>query len=289
MLEGIHLLPAVIFHIFVVVAFWIDAKWHRHVSWKAACLWSLFWIGSALVFACYVGASRSLEDAKIFLAAYVLEKSLSLDNVFVFWLILQKWRIPVNEQHRVLMWGIWGAIVMRCVMITLGVQLVRTWHSSLWYFGIFLLLTGLYTLLKGGSHSMQEEVKPVSYPRWLDKSTHVFWHRGRPTLLLGALVSIEWSDVIFAVDSVPAIFGLTQDVFLIYTSNIMAILGLRSLYGVLQVAAEKLTYISYAVGSILTLVGLKMMGVIVLGPLQAIVMTLSIVLVSILASLFHKK
>lgn len=256
------------------MAFFVDLRWRRSTSLQSALKWSTFWVVLALFFAGYVGFVRGISDATTFVAAYVLEKSLSLDNIFVFWMIFQRWQIPSECQHRVLMWGIIGAIVMRIIMITLGVHVVKTWHSALLCFGLFLLLMGFYTLVT--AHKPRG-IKQGVTPKWVSLNTQCFWFDGKPTVLLMALLCIEWSDVVFAVDSVPAIFGLTQDVFIIYTSNIMAILGLRSLYDVLQYGADRMKYLPYGIGVILCIVGLKMLGVVVLSPVQAIVLTLTIV------------
>lgn len=268
------LVSLVIFHIILVVAFFVDLYWRRSASLQSALRWSAFWVLHALLFAGYVGVTRGISDATTFTAAYVLEKSLSLDNIFVFWMIFQRWNIPSQCQHRVLMWGVVGAIVMRIIMITLGMHAVRTWHSALWFFGLFLILTGLYTLVTAHKPRTVTQTLP---PKWVSSNTQYFWFDGKPTILLMALLCVEWSDVVFAIDSVPAIFGLTQDVLIIYTSNIMAILGLRSLYDVLQYGADRVKYLPYGIGAILCIVGLKMLGLVVLSPLQAIVLTLTIV------------
>lgn len=274
----------ILFHVLVVLALIVDVKLRRSVSLRSALGWSVFWITLALGFAVYVGYARSWPDATTFLAAYILEKSLSLDNVFVFWVIFQRWNIPSIDQHRVLMWGVAGAIVMRALMITLGAQVVRAWHGVLLIFGLFLIATGVYVVAT--AHKSKTNRAPASFN--VDKissNTQHFWYQGKPTVLLMALMCVEWSDVVFALDSVPAIFGLTQDVFIIYTSNILAILGLRALYEVLQHAAGRMHYLPYGIGFILVVVGLKMLGIIALSPVHAIVLTLAAITASVVASL----
>lgn len=270
-----------LFHAVLAVAFVVDMVWRKASTWISICLWSLLWIGMAMLMAIHIYFARGSGDAQIFLAAYVLEKSLSLDNVFVFWLIFNKWGIPWQAQHRVLMWGVCGAIFMRGIMITVGVHLIQKWHSVLWIFGFFLLLAGAYTLCTAKSHRLESTTKPLTLPSWVSPCTHTFWSQGRPTVLLAALVCVEWSDVVFAIDSVPAIFGFTQDPFLIYTSNIMAILGLRALYELMQAASERMAYLPYAAGCILMIVGLKMLGLIHLSPMQATSVTIGILVFSI--------
>lgn len=275
------------FHLFVVVAFIIDLRYRRSSELKENIRWSLFWLAVGLCFALFVGSTRGTADATTYLAAYILEKSLSLDNVFVFWLIFERWGIPSHAQHRVLMWGVVAAIIMRAIMITVGVKIIHAWHGVLFLFGFFLIATGLYTIAT--AYKPRSNVSKINVnPNRISSNVHSFWHDGKPTVLLGALVCIEWSDVVFAIDSVPAIFGLTQDAFLIYTSNILAILGLRSLYDVIQHATRHVQYLPYGVGLILAIVGLKMLGIIALSALQAVILTLTIIGVSFLASLYKK-
>lgn len=277
-----------LFHILVFLALILDLRLRKNESFSSALKWSAFWVALGFLFAGYVWASRGSQDAMVFVAAYVLEKSLSLDNVFVFWLIFQRWNIPPRSQPRVLMWGIVSAIVMRGIMITAGVKIIQTWHSVLILFGLFLLATGLYTIAVAHKPKKETKHKDIDTSR-ISRNTDKFWYEGKPTVLLGALVCIEWSDLVFAVDSVPAIFGLTQDIFIIYTSNVMAILGLRSLYAVLQYATWSMHYLSYGIGVILTVIGLKMLKVVELSPFQAIAFTLTVIVITFLASYKKQK
>lgn len=275
------------FHLFVLVAFAVDLRKRYASNLKDNIRWSIFWFAIGISFSFFIAITRGTTDATTYLAAYVLEKSLSLDNVFVFWLIFQRWGVPAEAQHRVLMWGVMGAIFMRAIMITVGVKIIQAWHGVIVLFGFFLIATGLYTIAT--AYKPRNKVSKINInPHRISSNMQNFWHDGKPTILLGALVCIEWSDVVFAIDSVPAIFGLTQDAFIIYTSNVLAILGLRSLYDVIQHATRHIQYLPYGIGLILTIVGLKMLGIISLSALQAVTLTLAIIGASFLASWFKK-
>src|ERR1044071_6579332 len=218
------------------------------VSIREAVTWSAVWIGLAALFNILVyvwfGATAGLE----FLTGYLIEKALAVDNIFVFAVIFSYFAVPVAYQHRVLFWGILGALVLRAIFIVLGAALLQKFHWVIYLFGAFLILTGIKLLLQG-----DDEIHPERNPvfrlfKRMVRSVSEY-HDGRffvskngkryATPLLLVLVSVEVTDVIFALDSIPAIFVVTSDPFIVYTSNIFAILGLRSLYFLLAGVMHK--------------------------------------------------
>jgi tellurite resistance protein TerC len=252
----------------VCISISIDLLAHRgdHVdSRRRALVWSIGWIVLALGFNAFVAYRFGLDAGEQFLAAYLLEKSLSVDNLFVFLLVFSALRIPVTEQRRVLTWGILGAVVTRGVLIFVGAAAVHRWHSLLWVFGALLVIAAVKLL---------REAEPTSENRllrWLER--HVPWTprldghrfvtrvRGRlvATPLLLALVAIELTDIVFAIDSVPAAFAVTEEPFIIYSSNLFAILGLRALYVVLAGALAELRYLRYGLAAVLAFAGGKLL------------------------------
>ncbi|MBI4787714.1 MAG: TerC family protein [Chloroflexi bacterium] len=260
------------FNLFVLLLLAIDlGVFHRHahaVSLKEALAWSAVWITLALLFNAGVYYFRGSETALEFFTGYLIEKSLSVDNLFVFVLIFSTFSVPAASQHRVLFWGILGALVMRGTLILVGAALLEQFHWILYLFGAFLVLTGIRIAIHP-----DDEPHPEKNPllallrRFLPLSTHYekdrFFvrHGGKllATPLLLVLVVVESTDLVFAVDSIPAIFGVTQDPFVVYTSNVFAILGLRALYFVFAGVANKLYYLKLGLGAILTFVGVKML------------------------------
>jgi tellurite resistance protein TerC len=238
------------------------------VGFKEALSWTGVWVTLAGLFGAgvwhWAGPQKGLE----FFTGYLIEYSLSADNVFVFVLIFSYFAVPPPWQHKVLFWGVLGALVMRLVMIGLGVVLIRQFGWILYVFGAFLLITGFKMVF-----GKQEEIHPERNPvvRWFRKLVPVTagYHRdqflarmdGRrvATPLLVVLVCIEVSDLVFAVDSIPAIFAVTLDPFIVYTSNVFAILGLRSLYFVLAGMVNKFHYLKTGLGVVLAFVGVKML------------------------------
>jgi tellurite resistance protein TerC len=256
---------------FVVVMLALDlGVFHRkdhEVKAKEALGWSVFWVSLALVFNLGVwhwfGSQRGVE----FLSAYLIEKSLSVDNVFVFVVIFGALGIPSMYQHRVLFWGILSALVLRGAMILAGAALLARFHWLMYVFGAFLLLTGVKLLWAGGQASHPEESPVYKLLRRLVPSSprldgnHFFTREGGrwlATPLFMALMLVEVSDVIFAVDSIPAVFAVTSDPFIVFTSNVFAILGLRSLYFLLAGVVHKFRYLKPALAVILMFVGVKM-------------------------------
>lgn len=271
--------PWVAFNLLVVILLALDLfvfnrKAHA-ISFREAIGWSIFWIGLAMVFNMLLIPWRGYDDALKFSAGYLLEKSLSVDNLFVFLLLFTYFQVPAKFQHRVLFWGIIGAIVMRIIFILAGVALINHLHWVLFVFGGFLILTGIKMAFKNeeGMHPEQNPVvrlmrriMPISPPT--DDGKFFTLHNGKrmATPLFVVLIAIETTDVIFAIDSVPAVIGVIRDpvtghsdAFLAYSSNIFAILGLRALYFALAGLLEKFHYLHFGLAAILIFVGIKML------------------------------
>lgn len=260
------------FFTFVIVMLCLDLfvfhKINKTVKVKEALLWSLFWISLAIVFNVgiyyIVGKTKALE----FLTGYLIEESLSVDNLFVFILIFGFFKIESKYQHKILFWGIIGAIIMRAVFIFAGVALIHRFNWVMYIFGAFLLYTGIKMLFE----KEEDEYNPNKnffirgfkkiFPVTNDMSQPHFFIRTNKILYATpffiALLVIEASDLIFAVDSIPAVLSVSKDPFIVYTSNIFAILGLRSLYFALNGIMSFFHYLKYALSGILTFIGLKM-------------------------------
>lgn len=236
-------------------------------SRRRSLAWSIGWILVALAFNAFVAHRFGAEAGEQFLAAYLLEKSLSVDNLFVFLLVFSALQIPAREQRRVLTWGIAGAIVMRGALIFAGAAAVRHWHALLWVFGGILIVAAV-KLLRGTAHAHAQDSRLL---RWLERRVpwtgrldgHRFVTRagGRlvATPLLLALIVIELTDIVFAIDSVPAAFAVTEEPFLIYSSNLFAMLGLRALYIVLAGALAGLRYLRHGLAAVLAFAGGKLL------------------------------
>ena len=247
------------------------AVFHRHSkheSTRRALLWSLVWVGLGLSFSLFVGVVRGHDAALAYLTAYLIEESLSVDNLFVFLALFTYFGVAAEHQHRVLFWGIVGAIVFRGLFIFTGVALINRFHWVIYVLGLVLVATRAKLGL-GGAEEVHPERNVVV--RWasrvlpMEKSFHgerfaVRTEGGRRfTPLLLVLLAIESTDVMFAVDSVPAVLAVSRDAFVIYTSNIFAVLGLRALYFVLAGALRSLRLLRPALAIILVLVGVKML------------------------------
>ena len=257
---------------FVIAMLAVDlGVFHRKahaVGFREALSWSLVWIGLALLFNLGVwwrfGAERGIQ----FLTGYLIEKSLSVDNIFVFVVIFTALGIPALYQHRVLYWGILSALVMRAAMIFAGSAMLARFHWLIYVFGAFLILTGIKLFLQRKKESDPEHGWGMRLVRRLVPSTqrldgHHFFTREQgkrvATPLFMALVLVEITDVIFAVDSIPAIFAITSDPFLVFTSNVFAILGLRALYFCLAGLIDKFRYLKASLIAVLLFVGVKML------------------------------
>ena len=293
------------FGVFVLAMLALDlGVFHRKghvVGFKEAVGWTAAWVGLALLFNlglwAYAGHERALE----FFTGYLIEYSLSADNVFVFALIFSYFRVPAPWQHKVLFWGILGALVMRLLMIFLGTELVLHFKWMLYVFGGFLVVTGLKMLL---SRDERPNLERNWIARWLRKALPVTpeYHEDRfliratgrwmATPLLLVLACIELSDLLFAVDSLPAIFGVTLDPFIIYTSNVFAILGLRSLYFVLARALHLFHYLKPGLAVVLMFVGAKMLLTHTawkIGTLPALLVVAGVMTVAIVASILRPR
>jgi len=240
----------------------------RTISVKEALVWTGVWISLSLLFNLGVYHWFGAQSALEFLTGYVIEKALSVDNIFVFIVVFSVFAVPSQYQHRVLFWGILGALVMRALFIVLGAALIQRFHWIMYVFGAFLVYTGIKLLTQ--SH---EEVHPEKNPlfrlfrRFVPSVSE--YHGSRfivvkdgaryATPLLLVLVAIEATDILFAVDSIPAIFAVTTDPFIVYTSNIFAILGLRALYFALAGMMEKFHYLKVGLALVLSFVGIKML------------------------------
>ncbi len=235
---------------------------------KEAGVWVAVWVALALVFAAGLHVYAGREVALTFLTGYVIEESLSADNIFVMVLIFEYFRVPKSLQHRVLFYGILGALVMRGVFIAAGSALVSNFHWVLYIFGALLVVTGIRMAVKGDDEFEGNDnpvVKLVRRYLPISKDFHgkhffiVEAGRRIATPLLLVLILVEFTDLIFAVDSIPAIFGVTTDPFLVFTSNIFAVMGLRSLYFLLAAVVDKFHLLKYGLALILTFIGSKML------------------------------
>jgi tellurite resistance protein TerC len=262
----------VIFGVVVATMLALDlGVFHRKahtVRGREAAIWSVVWISVALLFNLGIyfrsGSDRGLE----FFQAWLIEKALSVDNLFVFLAAFSFFAVPENLQHRVLFWGILGALVTRGLFIAVGAVLLAAFHWVTYIFGVFLVLTAV-RLLFGGDEEVRPEKNPVlilfrrfvrSTPNY-DGPHFLVRHGGKlfATPLLTVLVVIEATDVVFAVDSIPAVFGVTRDVFIVYTSNIFAVLGLRALTFLVARLVQRLRYLKVGLALVLAFVGAKML------------------------------
>lgn len=275
-------------------------KKSHEVKIKEALIWSAVWIGLALIFNLGLYFARGSDVALRFLAGYVLEKSLSVDNLFVFLLIFSYFRVAPQYQHKVLFWGIIGALVMRAVFIAAGVTLINRFHWVIYIFGVFLIYTGIKLALE-----KDKEIHPDQNPllklfrRFMGvtetyEDGQFFVKRAGKWLatpLFIVLIVVETTDVVFAVDSIPAILAITTDPFIVYSSNVFAILGLRALYFALAGLMNLFHYLHYGLAFILVFVGTKMIvsshyKIPISIALGVILLTL---VVSVLASLMFPK
>lgn len=262
----------ILFHVFVVAMLALDlGVFHRtahEIRVREALLWSGVWIVLALGFAGLIYAWRGGDPALQFLTGYVIEKSLSVDNLFVFLLVFHYFKVPTRDQHRVLFWGIVGAMVMRAVFILAGIALIERFHWLIYVFGVFLIYSGIKIALDKDKEIHPERNPVLRLFRRLVPTTpdyvghHLFTRiDGKlfATPLFLVLLVIETTDVVFAVDSIPAILAISKDPFIVYTSNIFAILGLRSLYFALAGMMALFHYLHYGLALVLVFVGTKML------------------------------
>ncbi len=246
----------------------IFKRHEKEISIKESLTWTFVWIGLAMIFNFGVYKILGETHAYEFLTCFVLEKSLSIDNIFVMTIIFGYFKVGAHLQHRVLFWGILGALVMRIIFILGGVSLIEHFHFILYFFGAFLIYTGIKMLFAGHQEIDPEKDFVYRMSKKYFKMTPHFsganffvklegaWHM---TPLFLVLMIIESTDVIFALDSIPATLSVTKDPFIAYTSNIFAILGLRSLYFAFAGVVSLFRFLSYALSSVLVFIGLKML------------------------------
>lgn len=249
------------------------------ISSKEALAWTIVWIAVSCAFAGWLyweiahnqAYGHELAKTKVmeYFTGYVLEKSLAVDNLFVFLMIFGYFKVPPQYQHRVLLYGVFGAIVLRALMIFVGAVLISRFEWILYFFGAFLLYTGIKMIKQGDDDA--EDLSQNKILQWLQKHIRVsqtldgekFFTRenGRrmATPLLLVLVMVELSDVVFAVDSIPAVFAVTTDPFIVLTSNIFAILGLRAMYFLLADMADRFVFLNYGLAFVLSFIGIKML------------------------------
>jgi tellurite resistance protein TerC len=268
----LELAPWILFLGFVAGMLALDlGVFHRHahaVSRKEAAIWSCVWIGLAILFNIGVYAFMGRDSGLEWTTGYLIEKSLSVDNVFIFLLIFSTFAVPPQYQHRVLFWGILGALVMRAVLILVGAALLSAFHIIIYVFGAFLIFTGLRFLKHEDTAPSLENNRFVRIAKRFMPTTEgyegqKFFTRRNGVLymtpLFLVLLLIESTDLVFAVDSIPAIFAITEDPFIVFTSNIFAILGLRALYFVLSGYLADMRYLKPALAAVLVFVGAKML------------------------------
>jgi len=260
------------FSLFLIIMLALDlGVFHKHshvVEFKESIIWSCVWIGLALIFNFgifyFAGNIKGME----FLTGYLIEKSLSIDNIFIIALIFSYFGVPREYQHRVLFWGVIGALIMRAILIALGSTLIKEFSWIIYIFGAFLVITGVKMYFQN-----QQSIHPDKNPLVIlfkkffkvsnEYSGEKFFIKEKGKLiatpLFIVLLLVETTDLIFAVDSIPAIFAITQDPFIVFTSNAFAILGLRSLYFALSGIMHKFYYLKAGLAVILVFVGIKMM------------------------------
>ncbi len=295
----------ILFNAFIVILLYLDLvvfhKKDHEIPVKEALIWSVIWIVIALLFNWGVYLVSGRTHALNFFTGYVLERSLSMDNLFVFLLIFNYFKVPAKYHHKILFWGILGAVVTRAAFIFAGVALIERFHWVLYIMGAILVWSG-FKLFGGKDEEMEPEKNPVlklarkifrvipSYDsgKFFVKENKILYATG----LFIVLVVIESTDVVFAVDSIPAILAITRDPFIVYSSNIFAILGLRALYFALAGLMRIFYYLNYGLGVILIFIGAKMLleSKIHISTGVTLIFLITVLTVSILASmLFPKK
>lgn len=251
MIEGISWTWWVGFHAAVAALLFLDAfVLGRHCGTRrtqtAAWLWTAFLVASATGFATWIAVAKGHQTALEFVAGYIIETSLSVDNLFVFLVIFQGFQITPRRQHTALLWGVAGAVVLRALFIMAGITLIKRFEWITWLFGLILLYAA-WRLVRGGSAKS-------AIPEWIRKL------QPAQGSLLPVILAVEFTDVLFAVDSIPAVLGVSHNFFVVYTSNIAAILGLRSLYFALASLLDRFRYLHYGLGALLAFVALKMLA-----------------------------
>lgn len=274
-------------------------KSHK-VSIKESLAWTGVWISLAMLFNAWIYYKMGHQKGIEFLTGYVIEKALSVDNIFVISLIFTYFRVPAQFQHRVLFWGVLGALFFRIIFIFAGVALISKFNWMIYVFGAFLVYTGLKMLREEEKHVEIEANPMIKFIKKFWKiSPHFDGENFRTTVngvrhftpLFLVLIMIETTDIIFAVDSIPAILAITPDPYIVFTSNVFAILGLRSLYFALNGIMEMFEYINYALSGILVFVGIKMIiaGWYHIPTIVSISVILGLLIASVVASIYFPK
>jgi tellurite resistance protein TerC len=268
-------------------------------SLKEAIAWTLFWVTLALLFSLFIYSTRGSQKGLEFLAGYIVEEALSVDNVFVFIVIFTYFAVPREVQHKVLFWGILGAVIFRATFIIAGAALVAKFHWILYLLGIFLIFTAIKLMVQGEAEVHPEHNPLIRFARkYLPVTDNYVGSRffvkrnGRihATPLFLVLLMIESTDIAFATDSIPAIFAITQDTFIIYTSNICAILGLRALYFVVAGFMKQFKYLRYGLSVVLGFIGMKMLiePFVHIPIVLSLVTIFSIISASVIISILHQ-
>jgi tellurite resistance protein TerC len=292
------------FTLFVLAMLALDlGVFHRKshiVSIKEAVTWSVIWISLAMLFNAGIYFFDGPEPAVQFFTGYLIEKSLSIDNIFIFALLFTSFSVPAIYQHRVLFWGVLGALAMRGIMIALGAVLLETFHWIIYLFGAFLIFTAFRMAFHKGGEVHPERNPLLRIVRRIFPVTHDYEHdhfvvrrAGQllVTPLLLVLLVVETTDILFALDSIPAIFAITQDPFLVYTSNVFALLGLRSLYFVFAHAMGRFSYLKLGLAVVLAFVGVKMVlaDIYHIPAALSLVVTALVLISAIAASIIHNR
>lgn len=296
----------IIFNVSILTLLTLDLfvfnKGNKVVTTKSALLWSAFWVGLAMCFNVFVYFWKGQEAAELFFTGYVIEESLSVDNLFVFMLIFSYFRVPAEYQRKVLFWGIIGALVLRGLFIVLGIELIERFDWLLYVLGFFLMYTGIKMLFSSDDDEIDPEnniilkltnkfirvTKTYEGDKFFIRKEGVLY----ATPLFIVVLIVESTDVVFAVDSIPTILGITTDTFIVYTSNVFALLGLRSLYFALSSVMKLFHYINYGLAVILSFVGVKLLihHWYEINHQFALLFVISVLALSVLASwLFPKK
>lgn len=293
----------IVFNIFILIMLALDLgifnRKPHEIRFKEALIFSVIWIFLALLFNLFVWYEFGKTKAVEYLTGYIIEKSLSIDNIFVFVLLFSAFNVPPSYQHKVLFWGVIGALLFRALFIFAGVALIERFHWIIYMFGIFLIYTGIKIAREKGTKINIQDNRFLKLIRKFIPFTSeyqgskFFVKKGKTyaTPLFMVLILIEFTDLIFAVDSIPAILAITSDPFIVYTSNVFAIMGLRSLYFALASSLKFFIYLHYGLALILVFVGIKMVGsdLFKLNPFVSLIIIAFILTVSIVASVIKTK
>jgi tellurite resistance protein TerC len=283
----------IVFHVIIFLMIWIDLKGSlRQISRKKAFMWTFIWIGAAVLYAGWIGLSRGFNDFTLFITAYFVEKTLSIDNVLLFSVIFTSLKIPHKYQTYLLFWGVLGAIVMRGLMIYLGIIVIQQFEFVIYIFALILLWTAVRMLVCTTSYEDSIifklgkilPVQPVYEGPQGEK--FIFKKDGKRycTLLCLALFLIEGTDLMFAIDSIPAVLAITKDPFIVYTSNVFSILGLRALYVALSHSLKEIPGLQVGLALVLIFVAFKMTGLIAINPIVSLGIIVLLLLSSILVT-----